>query len=484
MQRNTAGQTITLYAFTPADGLPATGDSANITFYVKKDGGAVTALTDTVVSEDHATNSPGMYTADVSQSESNGDYLVFSGKSSTSGVVVVPQPVYTRPAGFSALTIANNRVSANLAAIGNNTSVIANLINVWDTNFLNVWDEAFLRWKVQLVGIEDGAITASAIASNAFTAAKFAAGFLTSSKFFAGAIDSSAIASNAITSAKIATDAITSTQIASSAVSEIQNGLSTLTAAGLYAALQGVYMGGAEDVTIGDTGNDATHLHLPDMSLEDNELNGCIIVVRDSSIGKRYRRRINAWVSATQLATLDAALPFTPEDFTDTYFILSAKDVSGDTTAILEDTGTTIPGQISGLNNLSSAQVQTAATAALTAYDPATAAALATAQGNITDILADTGTTLPAQIAALNNVSTANVATACTTALTTALTEGYRATNATGSVRDLLYEINQGISEFVISSTTKTVKKIDGSTTAKTYTLNDASNPTGITETT
>lgn len=71
--------------------------------------------------------------------------------------------------------------------------------------------------------------------------------------------------------------------------------------------------------------------------------------------------------------------------------------------AILEDTSTTIPAQISGLNNLSSAQVQTAAAAALTAYDPptkaeldsavlplATAADLAVVDGNVDSILADT----------------------------------------------------------------------------------------------
>jgi len=40
--------------------------------------------------------------------------------------------------------------------------------------------------------------------------------------------------------------------------------------------------------------------------------------------------------------------------------------------AILQDTGTDIPAQVSALNNLSSAQAQTAAAAALTAYDPPT----------------------------------------------------------------------------------------------------------------
>jgi hypothetical protein len=89
-----------------------------------------------------------------------------------------------------------------------------------------------------------------------------------------------------------------------------------------------------------------------------------------------------------------------------------------------------------------------------------------------------------AAIAALNNLSSAQVTTAVTSALTTALTEGYRGTNATGSVRDLLYELIAHAGEASISSTTKTLKKLDGTTTAKTYTLNDATTPTAITETT
>jgi hypothetical protein len=89
-----------------------------------------------------------------------------------------------------------------------------------------------------------------------------------------------------------------------------------------------------------------------------------------------------------------------------------------------------------------------------------------------------------AAIAALNNLSSAQAQTAVTSALTAALTEGYRGTGATGSVRDLLYEIIAHMGESSISSVTKTIKKLDGSTTAKTYTLDSSSAPTSITETT
>lgn len=59
-------------------------------------------------------------------------------------------------------------------------------------------------------------------------------------------------------------------------------------------------------------------------------------------------------------------------------------------TAIVEDTGTTLPAQIAALNNVSTAQVQTAAAAALTAYDPPTnaemLAAHSTTDGLITTV--------------------------------------------------------------------------------------------------
>lgn len=76
--------------------------------------------------------------------------------------------------------------------------------------------------------------------------------------------------------------------------------------------------------TIGDTGNDTTHLHLPSLTFGDDEINALVIVVYDVSGAERHRRIITDWVNATKLATLDVALPFTPEDSTDTFGILAA----------------------------------------------------------------------------------------------------------------------------------------------------------------
>ena len=64
---------------------------------------------------------------------------------------------------------------------------------------------------------------------------------------------------------------------------------------------------------------------------------------------------------------------------------------------------------------------------------------------------------------------------------TTAQTESYASDGATATPAQLLYMILCAVSEFSISSTTITGKKVDGSTTAMTWTLDDATSPTSRT---
>ena len=103
MRKNVATKAV-FFAFTPADGLPKTGDATNITAYVSKDFGAVTALADTSVTEMDATNAKGYYVVDLAAGETNADTLMFSAKSSTSGVVLLgtPSVVFTTACGVGA----------------------------------------------------------------------------------------------------------------------------------------------------------------------------------------------------------------------------------------------------------------------------------------------------------------------------------------------------------------------------------------------
>jgi hypothetical protein len=65
-----------------------------------------------------------------------------------------------------------------------------------------------------------------------------------------------------------------------------------------------------------------------------------------------------------------------------------------------------------------------------------------------------------------------------------ALTEAYSTDGGTVTISQALYELIALLQEFSVSGTTLTVKKRDGSTTAFTCTLSDATNPTSITRAT
>lgn len=151
--------------------------------------------------------------------------------------------------------------------------------------------------------------------------------------------------------------------------------------------------------------------------------------------------------------------------------IIKMTSTNGADTAFLFDMRTKL---VSDLNDVSSADVNAQCDTAISDAALATAANLATVDTNVDAILTDTGTTIPAQISALNNISVADI-------LTTQMTESYAADGAAPTIAQALMLIQQQIGEFAISGTTLTVKKVDGSTTAATFTLNDGTAPTGIT---
>jgi hypothetical protein len=66
----------------------------------------------------------------------------------------------------------------------------------------------------------------------------------------------------------------------------------------------------------------------------------------------------------------------------------------------------------------------------------------------------------------------------------TATTESYAAQGAAGTIVQLLHEIRALLAEKAVAGTTLTTKKLDGSTTAATYTLDDDTAPTSITRAT
>lgn len=142
--------------------------------------------------------------------------------------------------------------------------------------------------------------------------------------------------------------------------------------------------------------------------------------------------------------------------------------------AILVDTGTTLPATLAALNDVSAADVNAQCDTAISDAALATAAALATVDTNVDAILIDTGTTLPATLAALNDVSVADI-------LTTQMTEAYNADGAAPTLAEALHLVIAYLTERSVSGTTVTAKKLDGTTTAATFTLNDGTTPTSVT---
>jgi len=135
--RNVASQKQVMFAVDIVTNAPKTGDAANITIYESLDDGAVTALTDTSASELEATNAVGLYTVDLTQAETNAAKIVFSGKSSTSNVRIVPATVYTVPANFTNTSIdSNGRV--DVIKVAGTTQTAGDLFGQGSTTSTNV----------------------------------------------------------------------------------------------------------------------------------------------------------------------------------------------------------------------------------------------------------------------------------------------------------------------------------------------------------
>jgi hypothetical protein len=93
MYKNVSNQIITVYAFDSSTSLPKTGDAANITAYISKDGAAGVASNDVNPTEIGG----GLYFFNLTQAETNCDMFSIYGSSTTTNIQIVPKSVYTDP---------------------------------------------------------------------------------------------------------------------------------------------------------------------------------------------------------------------------------------------------------------------------------------------------------------------------------------------------------------------------------------------------
>jgi len=96
--KNTASQKCVVFAYDKTAETEKTGDAANITAYISKDGGAAAQSTDNNPVELSATNMPGLYVFDLDQPETNCDLFSLSAASTTTGIYLEPVIIYTETA--------------------------------------------------------------------------------------------------------------------------------------------------------------------------------------------------------------------------------------------------------------------------------------------------------------------------------------------------------------------------------------------------
>lgn len=234
------------------------------------------------------------------------------------------------------------------------------------------------------------------------------------------------IANNAITAASIATGAIDADAIADNAIDAGAIAADAITAAKV-----------AADVTTEIQSGLATAAELAKVPKSDG--------------------------TATWNATALASLQSEATDALNAYDPPTRAEATSDANSILA--------AVDAVDNF----VDTEIGALVTAVDALpTNAELATALGTADDAVL-------AAIAALNNLSASAAATAV---LTTAITESYAADGAAPTLAQFISLVTAMLTEFAISGTTLTAKKLDGSTTAATFTLDSATSPTSITRAT
>lgn len=126
MRKNTA--TKIAFAAYDGNGLPKTGDAANITAYVSKAAAAPAALADTSATELSSTTAPGVYAFDVTAGETNADSLVFSAVSTTVNIKLDPVIAFTELQTGDAFAVVDDSAFGNAKLVRSTTP--ANTLDV------------------------------------------------------------------------------------------------------------------------------------------------------------------------------------------------------------------------------------------------------------------------------------------------------------------------------------------------------------------
>ena len=161
-----------------------------------------------------------------------------------------------------------------------------------------------------------------------------------------------------------------------------------------------------------------------------------------------------------------------------TFSLRAAESVAGVIEADVTHIGGTAVTAASGIPEVKVASIAANAITATAINADAITDAKVASDVTIASVTGAVGSVTDAVTVGTNNDKTGYALSATGSA---AMTEGYAALGAAPTIVQMLYEIRALLAEKAVSSTTLTTKKLDGSTTAATYTLSDATSPTSIT---
>lgn len=247
-------------------------------------------------------------------------------------------------------------------------------------------------------------------------------------------------------------------------------------------------------------------------SADDDAYNDAIIVVTDQSTStQKAVGSISDYTGSTRTVTLSADPGIFTMAVGDTVDIIAALGSAGSAptavqirqemdsnstqlAAIVADTNELqtddVPGLIAALND------PTAATIADAVWDEARSGhttagsfgqGVASVQGDVTGNVDGSTASVTAGVTVTTNNDKSDYtlsAAGISSILTTQMTESYNADGVAPTLAQALFGIFQQAGEFAISGTTISVKRLDGSTEAMTFTLDDATNPTSRTRAT
>lgn len=462
MRKNVAGQKIGAQMVSATDGSAFTG---SVTVSVTVDAG--TQATGTVGSGACTHEGNGYHTYAPSQAETNGDLVAFT--FTGTGAVPATVQVYTVPTtGLLAPTTADRTLDVTATGAAGidwaNVEGPTTSVSLSGTTISTSQAIASVSGSVGSVTGAVGSVTGSVggnVNGNVANVTAVGSGAITSSSFASGAITATAIGTNALTGAKFATDAITSAALAADAVAEIADAV-------WDEAISG-------HLTAGSTGNALNAAG----SAGDPWSTGLPGAYGAGSAGYILGTNLNATISSrasqTSLDTLD--------DYVDTE-VAAIKAKTDNLPAAPAATG----------------DIPSAAAIADAVWDESTSGHTTSGtfgeqvKTDVDAILADTnelqtdwtnGGRLDLIVdAILDDTGTSGVL--LTSAYdfakgTVAVTESYNTDGAAPTPVQALMLILQSLTEVSISGTSMTIKKLDGSTTAATLTLNSATTPTSKT---